>query len=216
MNTILTYFEPLESMDQVDQRELVTLFKQAWSGWSIIELKKTHASKHCRFQEMLDHLEPLPDVTPVGYREQCFLRWLAFDALELHDAPILILDYDVFPTSEVPDFNWFAERFKEPTILDGLNPCALFLPSSRFLSAIVDMLFLETVPDNESQGPHVGDNTVFCQHWKSIGGRMDHSTISYLHSKTQKHMIHFANCTIPTGVRKNEFVDTFFSNGRHL
>jgi hypothetical protein len=163
-----TYFEPVAGIDASEEQELLSMFCETWPG--VVVCDEFDAASHPRYLELRRLLQSYPEVTPPGYRAACFLRWLAFDAFTTQ-GPMLLLDYDVYPRfADACDLDWFVDRFDRPTILDRLNPCMLFLPDASFLASIVDMLFLPTIPNKEPDGPHIGDNTVFDQHWESIGG----------------------------------------------
>lgn len=191
---LLTYFEPLRTIDSREQLEVLNMFRRAWHGFScqgVVSYEKYPAQFHPRFNELSELLKTYPEVTPAGYREQCFFRWLAFSQVASNKEPLLILDYDVFPVGTPVDLQWFQARFDKPTLLNDVNPCAVFLPDGSFLNAIVEMLFLPVVPDVEACGLHVGDNTVFAQHWKTIGGEFA-SVVSYP-PDVQPPLVHFAN-----------------------
>lgn len=192
---IATYYHPVVSINESEQRQVLNLFLSAWRdsrqfGMSLAEL-------HPRFLELEALISAYPEVTPPGYRDQCFFRWLAFDQMQ-HQGPLLLLDYDVFSVQDLP-MQWFLDRYKHPTVLNQTNPCAVFLPDAGFLRNIVDMLFLPTAPNQEPSGPHIGDNTVFCKHWRAIG---DCDDIVSTYPDTHTGLVHFANRFCPRNKAK--------------
>lgn len=188
---IATYFSPVPMIDETKQIQILNLFMPMWKGACQVGLSQ--AKQHARFDDMVNLLSTYPEVTPRGYRDQCFFRWLAFDVMSQRGAPILILDYDVFPLVDNA-FQWLADRFTRPTVLNYTNPCAVFLPDACVLSTIVKMLFMPTIPDSEPSGLHVGDNTVFAQHWRNIGDTADVVSEYPCHAKQ---LLHFANRCCP-------------------
>lgn len=150
------------------------------------------ARQHPRFSELSERLATYPEVTPPGYRDQCFYRWLAFDQRRIK-GPLILMDYDVFPQRPI-DLQWFADAFTEPTVLNGTNPCAVYLPDASFLSSIIDMLFWQTDPDKEDAGPHIGDNTIFHKQWSRIGNSVN---IVSEYPSHEHNLIHFANRFCP-------------------
>jgi len=187
---IATYYSPVNGINEDEQRELLRMFHAAWTG--VIQCDMSQAELHPRFHDMKEMLATYPEVTPQGYREHCFFRWLAFDQMQ-HQGPLLILDYDVFSTQS-HSIEWCNERYQRPTVLNQTNPCAVYLPDASFLSDIVGMLFLPTIPNQEENGPHIGDNSVFGEHWRAIGDCVD---IVSTYPETHTGLIHFANRFCP-------------------
>lgn len=187
---IATYFHPVAGIGEQGQRQLLDLFSREWIDSCQFGLSL--AKRHPRFYELEKLLSTYPEVTPQGYRDQCFFRWLAYDQVR-YDGPLLILDYDVFSVQH-RQMQWFTDRYQRPTVLNQTNPCAVFLPDATFLSKIVDMLFLQTVPNEEPSGLHIGDNTVFGEHWRAIG---DCDDIVSTYPDTHTGLVHFANRFCP-------------------
>lgn len=187
---IATYFHPVKDIDEQGQRELIELFRSQWEDTVVCGIED--AKQHPRFEELQSLLATYQEVTPQGYRDQCFFRWLAFDQMQ-HQGPLLILDYDVFSACG-HSLEWCNERYQRPTVLNQTNPCAVYLPEASFLSHIVDMLFLPTIPNQETNGLHIGDNSVFGEHWRAIGDCID---IVSTYPETHTGLIHFANRFCP-------------------
>ena len=187
---IATYYTPVRDINEHEQRELLRMFHDAWPG--SIQCDQSQAELHPRFSEMQALLKTYPEVTPHGYRDQCCFRWLAFNTIA-NDGPILLLDYDVFPRKPL-SLEWLVDRFDKPTILNGSNPAAVYLPDARILTAIVDMLFRDTIANEEPEGLHIGDNTVFGQHWQTIGQCTD---LVSTYPDCTADAIHFPNRACP-------------------
>lgn len=192
MVTIATYFHPVPGLSEVDNRETLALFCEKWGRSNVTRFGISSARSHPRFNELTELLATYPEVTPTGYRDQCFYRWLAYDQRRIK-GPLLLMDYDVFPQRTV-DLQRLADSFDKPTVLNGTNPCAVYLPDARFLSTIIDMLFLSTEPDQEEAGLHIGDNTVFHKQWQKIGGSVN---IVSEYPSNGCNLIHFANRFVP-------------------
>lgn len=188
---IATYYAPVALMEAADQLEMLGVFSSGWRGADVCCLND--AMRHPRFRELEALLADYPEITPPGYRAQCFYRWLAY-AVRYETGPLLLVDYDVLPWNHHP-MEWFAEQYMQPTCLDGLNPCLVFLPDAGFLATVVDMLFKFTVPAIECGLPHIGDNTVFERHWEAIGGGVARLVTEYPNRRGR--FVHFANRHVP-------------------
>lgn len=192
MVTLATYFHPVANLNESEHRETLSLFCDAWKPVGIMQFGISSARQHPRFNELAERLATYPEVTPPGYRDQCFYRWLAFGQRRIK-GPLILMDYDVFPQRPI-DLQWFADSFTEPTVLNGTNPCAVFLPDATFLNSIIDMLFWTTDPDEEESGLHIGDNTIFHKQWLRIGNSVN---IVSEYPSNEHNLIHFANRLCP-------------------
>ena len=205
---VLSYFEPIATVDAAEQEQLIGLWQTSWPGFSLRILNEAAAQEHGRFGEFANFLRKMPQITPVGYADQCFYRWLAFEktAIELADRPLLIVDWDVFPLRAISAQDF--DRYQAPTILGpDFQPACVFLPQAQVLSTIIEMLVQPTVPQSIGGRPHLNDNVVFAEHWSRYGGKVDPNALCYANRPNRESwLVHFNNDSVPLGERRVDFV----------
>ena len=93
MNTVYTYYEPVEGLEKDDHQKMITHWRRSWAkqGWNPVVIGKKEAEKHPFFEEYSQRILNLPTVNPKDYEVSCFYRWLAVACL----GGGFLSDYDV-------------------------------------------------------------------------------------------------------------------------
>lgn len=152
-NTIYTYFEPVDDIDESEQFSLIDLWKFSWrkAGWNPVVIRPTgFVFDRPELDNLCTCLGELPSVNPRGYDQACFYRWVQ---MSIHGG--WMCDYDVMNNGFEPEPT--PERL---TVYQTHNACPSLVagPGSEFLRmaqlfAKRGSEFIETVHGS----PHVSD-----------------------------------------------------------
>ncbi len=149
---IATYFTPLDSIGAENEIKLIDLWKKAWreAGFDPVVLSLYDAFKHPLFAQYREKVRTFPSVNPVGYDEQCWIRYAAVSAT---GETMMMADYDVFPT-DIAKFN-ITESF---TVWQDHGPCPCLVSGSPDEFTRIMRLFMEPGEFSSHDGnPHWSD-----------------------------------------------------------
>ena len=178
-NTVYTFFEQVPELDVNENHRQIDIWKNAWRsrGWKPVVLNLDDARRHKDFEKYNEAFKKLPTVNPKQYELNCFLRWLALDAV----GGGFMTDYDMLPRSFIPrDLEEFQ---KEPRVsilqasVDGgtVVPAAVFARGPALASMIAALAsYKPSKKDVEGVRPHVSDQNILCSlvgsEWMSAQG----------------------------------------------
>lgn len=155
---LFTYWEPIPEMDLVNERILVSLWRETWTkaGFTPICLNESYAAKHPIYREFDAAVSKLPSSNPAGYERCCWLRWLAVQ-VAAKDYPnkskrIVLCDYDVLPYGHLEPLSrladaparYWKESHRQMLSLHGNCPALVVGTADQF--AEVAHYFVDYVP----------------------------------------------------------------------
>ena len=208
--TICTYYEEIGNADDF---KLLQVWERTWKhlGFSVIQLNRNDAKKHPKFEEFFESVQNLPTVNQRNYEDACYVRWcaaVAFIREWKKGEKVVLMDYDVFPTS-----NW--EKFPVQTFFTMFRGCQSVMGRERDFESIVELLLNYGKCGPQVGEVHVSDMTII----QSSQGRAlfdthldwmrDYGTLDW----KRKPMVHFGNSYIPSGAVRSEFISSLLRNG---
>lgn len=139
---IYTYYEDI---NYPFQKEILKIWQNNWSsyGFEPIILSEQDAKKSHFYEEFYYKInsihEFIADKKISGYGINCYLRWIAYSALDNQD-PFLVSDYDVVNQGFVETD--IKESLEKISFLDGCCPCVSFGRTNQYLDFAKDIIYI--------------------------------------------------------------------------
>jgi hypothetical protein len=157
MNTVHTYYEPVQDIDEGVQQKEIAVWRESWERWGW-EAKVLGRGDVVITPAEIERLQRLPSVNPPGYEMACYLRWFAMRAI----GGGLLTDYDVVNVGLRPGAVPPLDQSAQIRILCGARvPCVVQLTAAGADTLCELLLGYEVRPDDLHHGqPHISDQWI--------------------------------------------------------